>query len=84
MKSTLSTSRYEAKALNETIDVQGRRRDWVASKAGISPAQLTRIANGTRTASREVADAIANALGVPFFVLFLPTKRADTDTEEAA
>lgn len=84
METTHCTGRFRANALNETIDAQGRRRDWLANRAGISPAQLTRIGNGSRTASYDVAAAIAAALGIPFFVLFSPTEQADTTTGEAA
>jgi transcriptional regulator with XRE-family HTH domain len=76
--------RYRALALSETIEKQGRRRDWLAARAGISPGQLTRISNGSRTASHEVAEAIASALGLPLFLLFVPTEQSETATERVA
>lgn len=84
MERPLDTLRFRAKALNETIEMQGRRRDWLARRASISPAQLTRIANGSRTASYDVATAIAAALGLPLFLLFESTEKAATATAKAA
>lgn len=84
MEQPLDAIRFRAKALNETIEMQGRRRDWLAARAGISPGQLTRIANGSRTASYDVAGAISSALGLPLFLLFMPTEETEKSTQKVA
>ncbi len=80
---TLMDARYRAKTLQESLNNSGLRRDWVASNAGISPSLLTRIANGERTASQEVAGRIAAILGVNFFDLWTSTQQDDMATLES-
>jgi len=77
---TMIATRYRAKALTETIDAQGRRRDWVATQAGIDAPLLSHLEKGRRTVTAEVAQRIASALQTPFFVLF---ESADADDMDA-
>ena len=78
---TMIASRYRAHGLTETIDAQGRRRDWVAAQAGIGAPLLSHLEKGRRTVSGEPAQRIASVLQVPFFVLF---ESASADEENAA
>lgn len=56
--------------LAEVLDEQGRRRDWLAERAGVSPALVTLIAQGKRSPSPEFRERAAAALGVPETLLF--------------
>lgn len=62
--------RYTAPKVRILLEAQGRRQDWLAEKVGISPSLLNRAMSGTRTIDRDTAERIADALEVPFFVLF--------------
>lgn len=50
--------------LAEVLDEQGRRRDWLADRTGVSPATVTLVAQGKRTPSAEFRAKAAEALGV--------------------
>lgn len=56
--------------LRDTIEAQGRMHSWVAEKAGVSKYTFSRIVAGTQGATPEQANAVAEALGVPLFLLF--------------
>jgi hypothetical protein len=62
--------RYVATNLADVIAVQGRRRNWLAERAGVSESLLSKIISGTKTADRVLGERIADLLGVPFGVLF--------------
>lgn len=51
--------------LQTQIDMHGWRQAELARRAGIQPATLNRIINGTRNMGPEVAGQIAKALGIP-------------------
>lgn len=48
--------------LQEVIQDEGRKQAWLAERAGIDPAHLSRIVNGLHP-SQATARAIADALG---------------------
>jgi transcriptional regulator with XRE-family HTH domain len=74
--STPTAARYMATNLRETIDRQGRKVTWVAEQVGVSYALVSMIADGKRSASEDVAEAIAATLGHQVDDLFIPLKEA--------
>lgn len=64
------TPRYHGQKIAPLLAAQGRRKDWLAERAGISPAQLSRLIGGTRTVDERTAQRIAEALQVPLFLAF--------------
>lgn len=77
METNSHPTRYYATNLAAILEEQGRRKDWLASEAGISPALVTLLLSGERRASEEVARRIAKALGVPLFLAFDVHNRRD-------
>jgi transcriptional regulator with XRE-family HTH domain len=76
----ISSGRYVATNLADVIEAQGRRRNWLAERVGVSEALLYKIVSGTKTADRALGERIADALGVPFGVLFEIRERNDSDS----
>ena len=70
--------------LAAVIEAQGRRRNWLAERVGVSEALLYKIVAGTKTADRELAERIAGELGTPLFLLFEFRDRnvCDSPTEQ--
>jgi len=50
--------------------MQGRRKDWLAAQAGVSPSLLSHALAGRRSVSEAVAGRMAAALQVPVFLVF--------------
>ena len=69
--------RYVATNLAEVIAAQGRRRNWLAERVGVSESLISKIVAGTKTADRVLGERIADVLGVPFGVLFEFRERND-------
>jgi hypothetical protein len=82
----LITNRYVATNLAAVLDGQGRMRSWLAGRVGVSESSVSKIVAGMRTVDRDLGEAIAAALDVPFFVLFALRDRSESDSppEEAA
>ena len=82
----LIEARYVATNLAAVRDGQGRMRSWLAGRVGVSESSVSKIVAGTRTVDRDLGEAIAAALDVPFFVLFALRGRSESDSrpEEAA
>jgi transcriptional regulator with XRE-family HTH domain len=74
--------------LEQLLAAQGRRKDWLASQAGVSPSLISHVLAGRRTIAVEVAERMAAALQVPVFVAFDrstgPINRTDRQSEDAA
>lgn len=66
--------RYRATGLSSVLDDQGRKRAWLARTVGVSHSLIQMIESGQRTASPDVADRIASAMGVPMAVIFAGTE----------
>lgn len=62
--------RYSGTRLGEVLAAQGRNQLWVAKQVGVSPALLSRIISGERTADAELAQRISGLLHVPLFLAF--------------
>jgi hypothetical protein len=79
-------TRYVATNLAAVLDGQGRMRSWLAGRVGVSESSVSKIVAGTRTVDRDLGEAIAAALDVPFFVLFALRGRSEINSspEEAA
>ncbi len=77
------TNRYRATGLASAIETQGRRREWVAARAGVHPSHITHVLAGRRNVSEGVAERIAVALGVPLFFAFELTDGSVLLTQEA-
>lgn len=76
MEKQQSPTRYQAINLRAVLQAQGRKKEWLANEAGISPSLVTMLLSGKRTVSEEVAERIARAVGVPLFLIFeLPISR---------
>jgi hypothetical protein len=82
----LIETRYVATNLAAVLDGQGRMRSWLASRVGVSESSVSKIVAGRRSVDRQLGEAIAAALDVPFFVLFSLRGRSEIDShpEEAA
>src|SRR3954453_6864269 len=66
-----SVERYVATAnLAAVLEVQGRKQAWLARRLGISTSLLCLIIGGAKTVDRARGQQIADALGVPFRLLF--------------
>jgi plasmid maintenance system antidote protein VapI len=81
------TKRYQATELETVITEQGRLRQWVAEQSGVHPSLITHLLARRRTVSQEVAERIAQALGVPLFLIFKLPEGSETLTvtqEDAA
>ncbi len=61
---------YQATGLKAVLAAQGRRQDWLARQVGVSEQLISSALSGRRNLTREVAERVANVLGVPFFVVF--------------
>lgn len=72
--------------LKSVLSAQGRKQTWLAKQAGVSQRLISYLLTGERTASAEVAERIALALGVPLFFVFDTTDIVEntTDTAEEA
>lgn len=79
-----TTNRYRATGLEAEIERQGRRRDWIAAEAGVHQSLIAHLTSGRRTASEEVASAIATALNVSLFLIFELTDGGETLPKEKA
>jgi transcriptional regulator with XRE-family HTH domain len=77
---TSGNRRYVATNLADVIEAQGRKRNWLAERVGVSEALLYKIVLGTKTADRALGERIADALGVPFLVLFEIRERNEIDS----
>ena len=71
MKSNSTGLRYHSlPALAAIIADQGRSKRWLSQRANVSESLIGKIVTGERTASKEVAQTLADALSVPVFLLF--------------
>jgi transcriptional regulator with XRE-family HTH domain len=75
--------RFNGRKLAAVIREQGRRQDWLAARAGISEALLSRLLRGERNVSEDVARRLAYALDVPFFVAFDLSVESESLSHEA-
>src|SRR3954470_3598240 len=66
-----SAERYVATDnLAAVLAAQGRKQTWLAERLGVSTSLLCLIIGGAKTVDRERGQQIADALGVPFRLLF--------------
>lgn len=70
MKSNTDPRFQSLPALAAIIADQGRTKRWLSQRANVSESLIGKIVTGERTASKEVATELADALSVPLFVLF--------------
>lgn len=82
-------TRYTGHQLGKVLSAQGRKKRWLASQVGVHESLIGKIITGHRTASEELARGVANALGLPLFLLFDVHDGTDSvpcadGTEEAA
>jgi antitoxin component HigA of HigAB toxin-antitoxin module len=56
--------------LRDAVEVQGRRYDWLADKAGVTKFHLSHVLAGRRRLNQDQADRVSQALGIPLFLLF--------------
>lgn len=69
--------RYRATHLGKVLDEQGRKRSWLAERAGVTGGYVTMIISGERTVDLVLGERIAALLDVPFFLLFELRERRD-------
>lgn len=62
--------RYTGSKIGGVLFEQGRRQDWLASKVGVTPATVNRWIRGNRSLDHTNASRVADALGVPFYLIF--------------
>ena len=77
-----------AEELRSLLAMQGRRKDWLAAQAGVSPSLLSHALAGRRSVSGSVAERMAAALQVPVFLVFErssdPITVSERSSEDAA
>ena len=66
-------------AIATTRKLVGMTQRRLATLAGLSTQWIVTLEQGEKSPSLEAIDAIAAALGVPTFVLFLETENADSE-----
>jgi hypothetical protein len=77
-----SVERYVATVnLAAVLAVQGRKQAWLAERLGVSSSLLCLIIGGAKTVDCARGQQIADALGVPFRMLFKLRKRSDSDAD---
>ena len=88
MDTATATRRYTPNTkLRSVLDEQGRKRAWLARKAGVSESLIRFLLADPpkRTVGEPVAERIALALGVPLFLVFdgtdVPTTGAPAPME---
>src|SRR3954452_3937260 len=75
-----TVERFVANAnLAAVLAVQGRKQSWLAERLGVSSSLLCLIIGGGKTVDRARGQQIADALGVPFRLLFKLRSRSDSD-----
>jgi transcriptional regulator with XRE-family HTH domain len=70
------SDRYLATNLAAVLEAQGRKQSWLAGRLGVSKALVCLIVAGVKTADRARGERIAEALGVPFGLLFTLRERS--------
>lgn len=70
MSGATGADRYVATHLGEVLDAQGRKRTWLAARAGVTGGYVSLVIAGERTVDRGMGERIAALLDVPFFLLF--------------
>lgn len=60
---------YSPTRLQEALDAQGRRVDWLAEMTGYDPSTISRYLNGVYPISEKFARAAAKHLGIPAYWL---------------
>lgn len=72
------TPTYRATELvARSLEEQGRRRDWLATQAGITGGHVTRVLKNERGVTEAVGRKIAAALGLPFSMAFILPNRSE-------
>ena len=56
---------YEPSRLEQVMQAQGRRWDWLAAQTDYAPATVSRYLNGIEPISDKFAIRAARALGIP-------------------
>jgi len=90
METSTAAERYTIRSqeLRSLLEMQGRRKDWLAAQAGVSPSLLSHALAGRRSVSEHVAERMAAALQVPVFLVFERstdlTSGTDRNSEDAA
>lgn len=67
------TTRLRATHLKSVFDGQGRQLKWLSKRVDLSEPFMSRVISGERTIGADKAQLIAEALGVPLFLLFEAT-----------
>lgn len=62
---TANTTRHDNDRLAALLDAQGVRIDWVAEQIGVDPSYITKIKNGDRPLTEELATKLARLFRVP-------------------
>lgn len=79
-------SRFAAPNLEAVLLAQGRKQRWLADRAGTTESLLSKLVVGKHTVDEALGERIADALGVPFSLLFELRDRSETypSTERSA
>lgn len=56
---------YDGRKLEAVIEAQGRTVRWLANRINVHESTLSRMINGVRPLTEEVAEAVAPVLGIP-------------------
>lgn len=62
--------RYRATNLASVLDNRGIKRLWLANRIGVSGGHIANVLYGKRTVTRQVGERIADAVQVPFDLIF--------------
>jgi transcriptional regulator with XRE-family HTH domain len=76
----ISGARYVSTNLAAVLEAQGRMRRWLAERVGVSESLISKVLSGKKTVDQALGERIAEALGVPFNVLFEFRERNTSDS----
>jgi transcriptional regulator with XRE-family HTH domain len=76
--------RYNASRLAQCLRDQGRKQRWLAEKIGTHESLVSEWVNGRRSIGQRRAQQVADALGIPFYLLFDVTEETKEVTGESA
>ena len=75
--------RYRATGLGAVLRERGVTKAWVARTAGVTRSHVVHLVAGRRTFDEAKATAVADALGLPLFLLFGFADANDTFATQA-
>lgn len=73
--------RFQTNRIGQVLRDQGRKQRWLAEQIGTHESLISEWVNGRRTISETRARQVADALGIPFYLLFDVTIATDNSAD---